>query len=153
MKLTITPSQLQAQPGLIEILLAKLITKVNFGPDDLSRTQIQYCLNNNINLDKAVLFSPVMTAAQINADVPASWPRSTVKNELDEDVLLTYSQYLRPTEVTGGWVLQYADGPMDAHQNISLPMNTYLRAQITKFGGFLTKAEVDAIKIVPEPEL
>jgi hypothetical protein len=64
---------------------------------------------------------------------------------------LTYGEYLRTIEVEGGWVMQYAAGPKTANNCIlSTPSDTQLRAQITLGGGFLTQAEVDAIKMLPE---
>lgn len=143
MKLKISPTQLRAQPAILDILFAKMVERVQWKPSDLNREQIQYCLDNDITLDAMELYSPVMTDAQINANVPLFWP--------DGDNL-TFAEYLRPTEVISGTVLQFVGAPMDANRNIRLPSFSQLKTQITMAGGFLTREEVDAIRIVEDLE-
>lgn len=149
MRLKLTPAQLQEQPAVLEVLFSKMLEKVEWGGDDLTHGQVQYCLDNDIVLDKAVLFSPILTEGQLNAEVPLTWPDSTVLNEEGEVISRkVFGDYLRSTEVVGGIVLQYSGGPKDSNNSIILPTYSQLLAQISLAGGFLTKGEVDAIKIV-----
>jgi hypothetical protein len=63
---------------------------------------------------------------------------------------LTFAEYLRPTEVVGGTVLQFVGGSMRSHRNIILPNFDQLKVQVAMAGGFLTREEVDAIRIPTE---
>ena len=150
MELTITPTQLANISGATEVLMSRLVEKVRFDAYDFGNAQIQAMLDADIPLNKAVLYSPIKAAAALNALVPTTWPGQPV-DEDGNQVRMTFGEYLRVTEVTGGYVFQYAAGPKDANNNIQLPSYTQLKVQIAAAGGFLTQAEVDAIKIVEEP--
>jgi hypothetical protein len=150
MILDLTPAQLRSQPEIIDVLFSKLMKKTEWKTSELTRSQIQFCFDNDITMDRAELYSPVLTDVQINADVPLSWPDSQV---LDVDGLpikgRTFAEYLRPTEVIGGTVLQFVGRKMDVNRNITLPSWPQLKAQVEIAGGFMMKSEVDAIRIEP----
>jgi hypothetical protein len=171
MRMSITAEQIAAIPGAtnvllrkvveklklyneadsVEDLLSKLIGRMSFNPYDWSRAHIMAMLTNDIPINNAVLYSPIKQPAILDVFVPIDpviWPGGAYKDEEDVVHRLTYREYLRITEVEGGWVMQYAGGPKTVNNCIlSLPTDAQLRAQITLGGGFLTQAEVDAIKI------
>lgn len=141
MELNITPTQLRAQPAILDILFAKMVERVQWKTSDLTKDQIQYCLDNDIHIDGAELYSPVMSDNRINTEVPDNWPGGDG---------LTYAEYLRPIDVQGGTVLQFVGGPMMPNRNITLPTFAQLKIQVAMASGFLTRSEVDAIRIITE---
>lgn len=151
-----TRAQLEASETLSNAVLAKAIAGIDFDSDAFSRTEIQYCLDNSISLDRMVLYSPLLTLAQINSDVPTAWPNS----EKEEGVQFKWYEYTRAFEVTGGYMLQYRGTYFEARHNedgsinysgaiISLPTPSNLSAWINMFNGFSTISEYEAVKIVP----
>jgi hypothetical protein len=96
-----------------------------------------------------VLYSPVLTETQMNADVPAAWPGA---EKFDEDGnslgLKSFFEYTQWHEVTGGYCIKYSSGPADDNKNIKLPTFAQLKVWVNKAGGFLTKEEFDAIRTV-----
>lgn len=149
MQFDMTAAELIANPEILAKLYAKDLKLRVWDSKELSHVEFQWLLDNDKNITLAVLYSPVMPQSTLDAFVPLGWPGQPV-DEYGETVSMTYGEYLRVTEVVGGYVLQFANGPKDAKDNIRLPSNSKLRAQIIKAGGFLTQSEVDAIKIIPE---
>ena len=171
MRMSITAEQIESIPGATNVLLRKVVDKLKLNNGDTSRagrlsrtlglmsfnayfwshSHIQAFLDNDIVINSMDLYSPIMSDNQINTDVPLNWPGGHTVDEDDVVVSrLTYAEYMRPTEVIGGTVLQFAGGPMDANRNITLPSFAQLKLQITAAGGFLTRSEVDDIRIIPE---
>jgi hypothetical protein len=150
MRLDITAAQLNANPAVQSILFSKLLAQTEWSTEDLTHSQLQYCLDNSIGLDRAVLFSPVLTEAQVSAYVPLTWPQSSSTDEDEVVTRVAFKDYMRPILVTGGIVLQFVGSKMDSNRNITLPTDGQLRAQVALAGGFLTGSEVEAIRIVEE---
>ena len=169
MRMSITAEQIESIPGATNVLLEKIVGKLklsvedattagflskiigrmSFDAYDWSHSHIQAMLTNDIVVDGMELYSPVFQQATLDALVPGNWPGQPV-NEFGVALGMTYGEYLRSIEVTGGFCLQFAGGPMDANRNITLPSFAQLKLQITAAGGFLTRAEVDAIRIIVE---
>ena len=171
MRMSITAEQIASIPGATNVLLrkivgelklfdgvtstegllSKIIGMMTFDAYSWSRFHIQSMLDNNLTVEDMELYSPVMTNTQINVDVPDNWPGSQILDEEGNVVSrLTFAEYLRPTEVVGGTVLQFVGAPMDVNRNIILPSFAQLKVQIDLAGGFLTREEVDIIRIVTE---
>jgi len=146
-----TRAQIAASPDLANALLEKSIARTTFDRDDLTHAEIQYCFTNNIPIERAVLYSPVKTQAQIDVLVPLAWPGST-KTVDEVEVRLSWAEYTRVTKVTGGFVLFYRGSDWRPGTNTcNRPTNGQLRAWEGMHNGFLTDTEVKAIQIV-EPE-
>ncbi len=150
MRLDITAAQLNANPAVQSILFSKILAQTEWDTKDLTHAQLQYCLDNNIGLDKAKLFSPVLTEAQVSAYVPLTWPSSSSTDEEGSVTRVAFKEYMRPIEVEGGIVLQFVGGKMLPNRCITLPTDGQLRVQIEMAGGFLTELEVDAIRLPVE---
>lgn len=139
-----TRAQIAASETLRDALLAKAIQQFTFEAEALTHTEVQYCLTNNIAIDDAELYSPVLTLAQIEELVPLTWPQSEIAEER-----VMWKDYTKTLEVTGGYVLQYRGSYWSGvvTQNINRPTAAQLVTWVNRFSGFLTKAEVDAILI------
>ena len=152
MRVNLTAADLLSATGLTEKAVAKLFESIDFDDADFSHAEIQYCLTNDIEISGAHLYSPVQSQAAMETDVPAAWPNSAVLDEDGEVVRQkTWFEYTQWHEVTGGYSIKFSGSPADENKNITLPSFSQIKTWVNKVGGFLTKAEFEAIRVVPEP--
>ena len=149
MRIAPTRAQLEANTNLQAAVLAKAIEQVDFSEDTFTHAEIQYCLDNNIEITRAKLYSPVLSDAQINSSVPVNWPNSRVtENEVTRQK--TFAEYTTVIPVTGGYCLLFHGGFHDQNGNHNLPTFAQLKVWVNMAGGFMTISEVEEIKIIDE---
>lgn len=155
-----TRAQIETNSLLRDAMLAEIVATIKFSAETFNHVAIKYLLDNDVKITGAVLYSPVLSAQQINQDVPVSWPNS----EKEEGVQRKWHEYTRVYEVTGGYVLQYRGDTFQPRYDengdrktggaiISKPTFTQLKSWVNQFSGvsddgFLTQSEFDAIKII-----
>ena len=99
MRVNLTAQDLMSATGLTEKAVAKLFQAIEFDDDDFTHAEIQYCLDNSIELDGAQLYSPVISQTDMEKSVPVAWnwPGDAVTDEDGEYVrqktFFEYSQF------------------------------------------------------------
>ena len=132
MKPTPTAQHFTDNPSFVSAYLAKLGKKFSYiwEPEDWGRAAMQAVLDEDIDATDIRAYSPVMTEAQVNSNVPAGWPDNMITPMTAAEVPATYdddgneltpyvppvygderrkkfSEYTYAYEVTGGWVVRF----------------------------------------------
>lgn len=144
------------EPTVQKRILMKLWDQVNqkgWDANDFSHNEYDFFITSDIKIENAILYSTILTPAKLDANVPLDWPGSQLlDDEGNPTTRVKVRDWFRTTEVTGGTVVQFSEGPVMYNEAIMPPSWDTLKTQLNLAGGFLTKAEVEAIKIVPVEE-
>jgi hypothetical protein len=170
MKLRITPQQLAANPALQQIALSAIMLGTNVdwlgsgaeyyldsnGELYISHEQVQICLDAGVEINEALLYSPVVSREDLQELVPADWDGALKPDPEDEEATVqkTWAEYTHTYDFGEDQCCVTLKGPMDANNNLLTPStNEKLRAFITQFGGFMTRAEFLYWKAASQPEV
>ena len=109
--------------------------------------------SEDVEIEGGRLYSPVVPSTTLDNKVPADWPNALKPDPNDPESTVTkkWQEYTHVIEVDGGYVLRFCDDGMVARGNLTWGCDkARLEQWITKFGGYLTIADVEAIKTVQE---
>lgn len=178
MKVKPTAAQVKANPDWMPAMIAKLFSTFEWKDSEYGRGWLQEILDSDVEAEGIRAYSPVLSQAQVQESVPVSWPNSKITPVISEEVIVppeydeetgellqegytvpaeygperqkVWEEYTQAIEVTGGYVLRFTGVAADANMNVKNVDSAAFKVWKNKFGGFLTEAEVNEIKIIGE---
>ena len=147
MKILPKRGQLAQNPNIAYAFIEKMAHKFDFGDGELSHAEIQACLDVGVRIDYLRAYSPVLTKAQTEAEVPANWPGAYATDKDGNPYRKKYHEYTKRHEVEGGYVLRFTGADMNENRRVTNPTWEEFKVWVSRVGGFMTEQEFRAIRV------
>lgn len=155
-----TAAQIISNEVIQARLLEKIMPNYDFDARTVTHAELLYCIDNDMQVDGVIVYSPPLTTTQINYKVPNTWPGAYwTDEEGNNTVTKTFEEYTHAEPVEGGkFCLLFtmtAKGPTGAIKYVNLlGLKTWVakvKTVLPATDGFISPEEYEAIKVVPEP--